>query len=136
MEEKSRYAIETTDGEVLVEDGYYTHKELLIFVHNLYHEFDMIKVGHVASIPNKIIVEHKDMDKRRKENLMYFIMEKMDKREQALLLAFLSNRCKKIELPQIQKAEVVYAVVRHMKEIRKAPWDFRDNVIEALRKAL
>lgn len=127
------YTIETTDGEVLLKEGYYFSEEIDEFIHNLEYEFDLEVVCRMASIPNKVVMEHKDADDKRKEDLMRFIMERMDNRERELLLAFLSNRCEKISFPQIKNSFTVSAVVNGLYNIRKQRTDFQNEIIAVLR---
>lgn len=119
-------------GNVLVERGFYTMQEQ--FEYEKKYTLKGYTVNtHISSIPNVCIMEPETSDDKRKEMLMEYVTT-LSIREQALLLAWLSNRLKHINLTTIWKYEKLRKVYNDLQNIHYDIWSLKDSLIVALRK--
>lgn len=122
------------EGNTLVARGYYTLQEQNRFERE-YKERGYVVNKNIASIPNVCVMETADADDKRKEALMAYVTT-LPIREQALLLAWLSERITQVGLATIWNYTALRKVHDDLQNIRHSVWDLKDDMIVALRAAI
>lgn len=132
--DKFDWMMTDVEGNVLVARGYYTWDDVDRFKRE-YMAKGYVVNSQVASVPNMMIMETADADDKRKEALMVYVTT-LPIREQALLLAWLSERVTQVGLATIWNYAALRKVHDDLQNIRTGVWDLKDDMIVALRAAI